>query len=407
MKATIIIPTYWRGPAGDIPSCVAGADYLFDHATPLDRDGTLGQALASLSILDYEEGFDVVVIAVPTRRELNQAVQLKVESIVARFEMDFPIMLIGPDTLAAWRRRIAGSPCERYRRFLQFGGYSSIRNISLLAAALTGAEAAVFFDDDQVYRDPDYLKKALRHLGGYRDGDLVAGVTGFLKEDGGAGEPAPPSRDGWRELWGDQAALRMTLSAAGEAGGLVKTSYACGGNMIIHRSLFSRVPFDPEVPRGEDIDYVLNAAFFGYDFFLDGELAMEHRAQELCTPEWHRLRQDIIGLAAGRSKIRTKHDDGGPMGNGLSDTGSYPARFMADGIHDLVMRASMEMAAWYMRQGREEDARESISNIAISRAGSKARRGSFSRYLAFKESWQGFIRDAQTMDIWQGGGKVD
>ena len=48
MKTTIVIPTYWRGPVSEAPLCTLESDYRYDHATPLDAEGTLGRALDSL-----------------------------------------------------------------------------------------------------------------------------------------------------------------------------------------------------------------------------------------------------------------------------------------------------------------------------------------------------------------------
>ena len=93
MKATIVIPTYWRGPVSEDGLCTLDSDYSYDHATPLDSEGTLARALDSLSVLDVDEGFAVAVVAASTRIEIKQAVQLKVQSIIAQYDYDFPILM--------------------------------------------------------------------------------------------------------------------------------------------------------------------------------------------------------------------------------------------------------------------------------------------------------------------------
>ena len=80
----------------------------------------LARALDSLSVLNaVDEGFAVAVVAAPTRGEIKQAVQLKVQSIVAQYDYDFPLMLIGPDELVFWRRRLAAAGMAGIRRVLQ------------------------------------------------------------------------------------------------------------------------------------------------------------------------------------------------------------------------------------------------------------------------------------------------
>ena len=37
---------------------------------------------------------------------------------------------------------------------------------------------------------------------------------------------------------------------------LKETPFAFGGNMVIHQNLFTAVPFDPKISRGEDMDFL-------------------------------------------------------------------------------------------------------------------------------------------------------
>ncbi len=55
---------------------------------------------------------------------------------------------------------------------------------------------------------------------------------------------------------------------------LKETPFVFGGNMVIHRDLFTVVPFDPEVTRGEDIDFLINAKMFGFKLLSDEYLAL-------------------------------------------------------------------------------------------------------------------------------------
>jgi hypothetical protein len=158
MKTTIVIPTLWRGPHTDTQASGTEANFLYD-ATPLDEEGSLARALGSISVLDSDDEITVAVIAVPSRRELKQAVQLKVESIVAQFEYDFPMLLVGPDMLAQWRHGLVEGKHEGFTDFLVFDSCSAVHNLCLLAGVLTGAEALIFFYDDEVYDDPGSLAK--------------------------------------------------------------------------------------------------------------------------------------------------------------------------------------------------------------------------------------------------------
>lgn len=398
MKATIVIPTYWRGPESEAPVCTLESDFLYDHATPLDNEGTLARALASLSVLDYEEGFSVAVVAACTRPEIKQAVQLKVQSIIAQFDYEFPMLLIGPDELVFWRRRLASAGMGEYDEFLSLDGYSNIRNMCLLAAVLTGADVAILFDDDQVYDDPDYLYKAMEFIGGEHDGRTVTGIAGYyLNPD--ESFLLPPAELEWQRRWGNREAMNEAFSIIERAPRLKPTPFAFGGNMVIHRSLFEKLPFDPMVPRGEDIDYLMNARFFGHEFLLDNELWIRHLPPPKCSPPWYQIRMDIIRFARERAKLESQHD--GWVGHlSPEDLDPYPGRFLKDDFHSLVMDTSLEMASEYMEAGMEQDADECMVNIAISKAESHMLGDPFGDYLAYQRRWEEFIRVLPTIGIW-------
>ncbi|MDO8735749.1 MAG: hypothetical protein Q7K29_01520 [Thermoleophilia bacterium] len=398
MKTTIVIPTYWRGPESEAPMCTLESDFLYDHATPLDHDGTLSRALASLSILNAEEGFAVAVVAAPTRIEIKQAVQLKVQSIVAQFDYDFPMMLIGPDELVFWRRRLAASGMSEYDQFFSLEGYSNIRNMCLLAAALTGADVAILFDDDQIYEDPDYLKKATEFIGQEHENRSVSGIAGYYVNQDDS-YLLPPAELEWQRKWGNREAMNEAFGIIGQGPRLKPTPFVFGGNMVIHRSLFEKIPFDPTVPRGEDIDYLMNARFFGHEFLLDNELWIRHLPPPKCSPPWFQIRQDIIRFARERAKLATQHNNWVHRITS-EDFDPYPGCFLRDDFHDRVMDTSLEMASEYMEAGMEQDAAECMVNIAISKAEAHLKGDPFGDFLTFQKSWEEFMRVLPNIGIW-------
>ena len=399
MKATIVIPTYWRGPASEAPMCTLESDYLYDHATPLDSEGTLGRALDSLSVLKSPEDFAVAVVAASTRREIKQAVELKVQSIIARYDYDFPFLMIGPDELVLWRRRLVQAGFREYDDFLDLDGYANIRNMCLLAAALTDAEVAILFDDDQVFEDPEYLTKALEFVGREHEGSFVAGVTGYYVRPEG-GYLAPPEQSEWQKTWGGRKARNEALKIIGAPLRLKPAPLVFGGNMVIHRRLFESVPFDNRIPRGDDLDYMINAMFFGHRFLLDNQLWIRHLPPPRCAPAWHQLRQNIVRFARERAKLATQRPGPGLHAVYPADFDPYPGRFLKDNLHDIVASTSLEMAADYLAAGMEEDAAECMVNIAISKAESRIRGDAFGEYLARQQKWEEFIRLLPQMHIW-------
>lgn len=403
MRVTIVIPTYWRGPVAEAPLCALQSDYKYDHATPLDSEGTLARALESLSILESDEEFAVAVVAASTRHEIKQAVELKVQSIMAQFDYDFPLFLIGPNELVVWRQRLAAAGYSKYDEFLSLDGYSNIRNMCLLAAVLTEAEVAVLFDDDQVYEDPNYLKKAIEFVGKEHEGRFVGGIAGCYARPDGTYLIPPPEHE-WQRKWGNREAMNEAFNLIKDQPRLKSSPFVFGGNMVIHQKLFKTIPFDPHVPRGEDIDYLINARFFGHEFLLDNELWIRHLPPPKCAPPWYQLRQDIIRFSRERAKLATWRPGPGLHQVKPEDLDPYPGRFLKDNFHDLVTETCLEMAADYLEADKENDAQECLLNIAISKAEAKIIGNPFIEYLAYQRKWEEFIKFLPQLHIWAPAG---
>ncbi|RJQ44927.1 MAG: hypothetical protein C4534_05835 [Gaiellales bacterium] len=400
MKATIVIPSYWRGPAAAGSACGFESDFIYESASPLDSEGTLGQALESLDVLRDKEDVSVAVVAVPTRDELKQAVELRVQTIVAQFEHKYPIMVIGPEEIMLWRRRLASKGLYQYDHFLSLDGCANVRNVCLLASVLSSAEAAVIFDEGAALEDPEYIFKALEFVGGQHDGGFVGGVTGHFRHTDGS-PLLPLSMDGWQGKWGGIDSMNRALSLISEGPRLKKAPFTFGGNMVIHQQVFENVPYDPSIPRGEDMDYLMNARLFGYDFYMDSDLWTRRDEPERCAPPWFDLRQDIIRFARERAKLNALADgDAGLSAASAGDFDPFPGRFLRDDLHDIVFETSMEMAGGYYSAGREADAGECIMNIAISRAETGIRQDALAEYVAYQRQWQEFIGIVPATGIW-------
>jgi hypothetical protein len=82
------------------------------------------------------------------------------------------------------------------------------------------------------------------------------------------------------------------------------TPMAFGGNMVFHHELFHHVSFDPVIPRGEDIDYIINARIAGFPFFFDRKLAITHLPpREFESSSYGKMKQDVIRFTYEREKI--------------------------------------------------------------------------------------------------------
>jgi len=86
---------------------------------------------------------------------------------------------------------------------------------------------------------------------------------------------------------------------------LIRSPIILGGNLLIHRSLFQRVPFDPFIPRGEDIDYQINAEISGLHILFDKDQIIHHLHPERGgTFFLGELKGDIQRFLYERAKVK-------------------------------------------------------------------------------------------------------
>jgi hypothetical protein len=129
------------------------------------------------------------------------------------------------------------------------------------------------------------------------------------------------------------AALKALL-----AGREVKrTPLAFGGNMVLSRALAREVPFDPHIPRGEDIDYVLSVWLLGFGFYFDPELSVTHLPPSEPRPSpCEALRRDVARFIYQREKLARA------AARGLSlpvELGPYPGRFLGEDLETEAVAA--------------------------------------------------------------------
>ena len=215
----------------------------------------------------------------------------------------------------------------------------------------------VGLDDDEVVTDPGFLWKALEFVGGQQRG--ASWVGGFYLDE--AGEKLPPrERENAREGSSLFSRKAEVMKAAVEKlerkpGRLVETNFVYGGNMVIHQGLFFSVPFDPYIPRGEDIDYLINTRLAGRRFFFVKDLAVVH----LPPPTRNQLREDVIRFIYEREKLKRASEipDLSPVTP--ESLAPYPGAFLGGDLEEEAEAAleeqgfSPELVGYARRYARE------------------------------------------------------
>lgn len=292
---TIVVPTYWGRAQGEPAQ---PGDLIFDHPTPADGESTLPRLLDSLYAVDADSPpFDVLILVATVHPGLDAGIRARLQRLLAPYRAaPFAIRLWGRSELDAWRAALPTA----FREVIGLDNYARIRNNQLLVPHVMDRQVVIALDDDEIV-PPDYAKQALRVE--------QPGVAGFYEDaDGSVLLPEqPPTGNPYLDkatIMNDAA--RTLLAAEGDS---VPTVVAFGGNMVFRRDLWRKVPFDPGITRGEDIDYVLNARLAGYTFWLDKHLRITHLPpHHYDTPPYIKMAEDVRRFVYERHKLALQDD---------------------------------------------------------------------------------------------------
>jgi len=388
MKTTMVIPSYWRREKA---LGTRQTDTVYDHPTPLDEDGTLARALNSINILD-DKDFELVIIAVANAADVEMQVEQKVKNILLTTRVDIPVYLFSHSHLQRMHACLRDTGGEKYNYLLKLSGYSSIRNLCLFLPHVLNSETAVLIDDDEVFEDPQFIRKTREFIGKKIDSDYIGAVAGYYLQPDGNWR-LTKERQPWMIHWDKLDRMNEAFEQIiGREPRLKQTPFVFGGNMVIHREIFSRIPFDPHVTRGEDIDYLINMRMFGYKFFLDNTLAIKHLPPAKHHPTWKQLREDIYRFVRERAKLRFQKPVSNMAGIRAEELDPYPGAFLKDDLEQKVADACRELAETYREQGNEDDAIEAMRNIEIAISEAASKEDSFGRLLELQQHWHNMMQ---------------
>ncbi len=388
VKTTMVIPSYWARPT-DIGH--KQGDTVYDHPIPLDRDGTLQRALRSLSILEDNE-FNVVVLSVATTTDIENEVEKKIKDIVNNVNSPIEIRILSRFGEKMVQDYLQNKNCPDKYKLLLLSGYSRVRNMCLLAAHLCGANVAVLIDDDEVFEDPHFMQKAKEFIGSVHDNQEILGIAGYYINPDNSfmlNRPVSP----WMAYW-DKTSLmnRAFKSFIGSGPRLKRTPFVFGGNMVIHKKLWLEIPFDPDVPRGEDIDYLCNAKMFGYDFYIDRELAIKHDPPPKSHPKWQQFREDMFRFIYMRKKLLKQKEIPGMTRLKPSDFDPYPGAFIKDDLEELIFKANTMLGQTLLAEGDINGLKECQKNILMGKEKLHSDSDPFENLLKIKANWREMMK---------------
>ncbi len=379
MDATVVIPTYWT--SSHLTSQNIKADATYDHPTPLQSQGTLSRLLESLEYSDLSvDSTTIVVIAATTHRKLEKRAEEKLKSILDQ-KWSFNIKCFSASTL----RRLY-SARSSLRSILSLYGYSNVRNLGLAAAQILGSDLVIFLDDDVIVRDHDHFGKITQHLGEKYRNKFLSGIAGFYTDDSGSFLLAYEPEHWWKTFWPKEKKMNEAFEIITSKRQLVETTFAFGGNMALHWKMFEKIPFDPYITRGEDMDLLLNAKMFGLNFLLDTDLKVVHLPGQ-SKVNWSEMRQDLYRFLYMREKLRSQSLLRYIEHTSIDSFQPYPGHFLGSGMLLRFSLASSSILLHAVAARETRIAKEILCNlIHIPKASSSARSHSLD-YFTFQERW--------------------
>lgn len=384
MKVTMVVPTYWGRKRKD---GWRETDDVYDHPTSLNEKGTIGRLLESISVLK-NKNFTLVILGVSTAPDIQAEVEEKVSSIIKESGIDVEILFFSYSQLSKIHEYLAKHDKDEFVPFLKLQGYSNIRNLCTFVSHLLGAEVTVLIDDDEIFEDPLFMNKALDYIGSTYQGKKVLAVAGYYinpDDDFLLNREIFPWMTYWNKIDCMNRAFRKIISQSPR---LKETPFAFGGNMVLHREMFTYIPFDPCIPRGEDMNFLISGKMFGFSFFLDNELHIKHDPPPKSHPHWRRLREDIFRFVFERTRMNAQKPKHNMFQVTPDELDPYPGEFLKDDLEERIFRSNQMLTVDYILQGDKEGALESMKNIYLAQTQAVPEKNPFESYLELQAFWR-------------------
>jgi len=388
MRTVVVIPTYW-GREKEIG--FKEGDIVYDHATPIDAEGTLGRTLESMKILKKKD-FKLVILICPTNKEIEHQAEEKVRKIVKGVKLDVETYLFTRKTLKKIKRFARNSQLkENVLSLLSLQGYANVRNMCIFSSHILSADVTVLIDDDEVIENPDFMDIAREFIGKRVYGETVYAVAGYYVNKYG-NYYDNVNIEPWMTYWNRFGSKSKAFDKIIGCGPRLKhTPFVFGGAMVIHKNLYQIVPFDPQVCRGEDIDYLINAKMFGFNFFLDNKLSIKHLPPKKTHPIWKRTREDIYRFVYEKSKIDSQYEVSNMRTVTAKDFSPYPGEFLTDELENKIFKTNLLLALEYLANNKVEACKESIKNIYLSIHEAIPEKDPFTAYRKIQKYWEKLI----------------
>lgn len=376
MNPCIVIPSYIGSKRYKTSVDVLAT---YDHVTPLSHQGELPRCLQSLADVGVRCPVFVLVVA---EQGVEAAASKKTADILASFADTLDLRMIDQGVLDSLDQRIDILGVKSIREGVGLVGYGVVRNLGLLVAAAGNFTECIFVDDDEVVDDPDFMEKAVYGLGKLtKTGVPVLVKTGYFADKQGNWKSSQKSA-WYNHFWKQGELFNAWITKAMSGARLSRSNGLYGGLCAIHREAFIRVSFDPWIPRGEDLDYLLNVRMYGGDVWFDNQWSIRHYPPP-SRNESQRFRQDIYRWIYEHRKLEYSKSQIDLIQIAPHSLDPYPGPFLERSIGRRVF-----LTALLRMIGRASDRKGYFKAAMSAQREAKAYAESFcDRYFEFQIGW--------------------
>lgn len=308
MNPVIVIPTYWSKTADPV---AVGDVGIYDHSTPISKP--LPELETCLQSLEQVRGVLRVIVLVVAPPAYADSARARVDGICRQHLTLNPLVVGQPEGQQIMRmvERVApgleGEPCS-------LRGYGAIRNMGLAVACALGHDVVVFLDDDEVALDENFLIDAVYGIGLETRQGLPIQVKSGYYLDRQDSPYADVSRPRWCDRWwAKRAEFNEWMHRALSATRISRSNHVCGGCFAVGAEAFCNVAFDPQITRGEDLDYLFNLRMYGFDVWFDNQWYVRHMPPKVPShasrflQNVYRWTYEVKKLQASRDIISLHH----------------------------------------------------------------------------------------------------
>jgi glycosyltransferase involved in cell wall biosynthesis len=392
-KISLVVPTYWVAAEQTLEL----GKQQFDHPTVVGQESTLPALLHSLKNTTLED-IELIVVIASDSEKTQELVHKEIGEMIRTVNLPIDVFLFDDSSLKALIDQ--GILDEKHLNFCNLNTYAGVRNCGLIASAIRKSELTVMLDDDEEIIDDNFfqtIRNSMRLTFNNEPVDILAGHYVYGPErDFYRDDPHPILSEVWPKFSLMNKAFRNFI---GRDPRFKTTPFAFGGNMVLNDTTIQTLPFDPAIPRGEDIDYVLMARRKGLNVILDKEIRVLHNPPAGSTHMLQILFQDMVRFAIERKKLEVRSDVEIELKRiRKRELQPYPGKFVSDDLDTMISETS-ELLSHHYRQSDQEHLGEISAQLPDQVKNYVGQRDYLKHWLNTCSVWQQIMADIAEADL--------